>query len=75
MALSLRDDCDAARLKLSARQSDNADQVRRLLSRCNEVRDSSDFECAAAHKLRMSGLAGLAFAAIVRSSYGSTVQT
>jgi transposase len=32
MALSLRDDCDAARLKLSARRSDNADQVRRLLA-------------------------------------------
>ena len=32
MALSLRDDLDAARLKLAARQSDNADQVRRLLA-------------------------------------------
>lgn len=32
MALSLRDDCDAALLKLSARQSDDADQVRRLLA-------------------------------------------
>ena len=32
MVLSLRDDCDAARLKLAARQSDNADQVRRLLA-------------------------------------------
>jgi transposase len=32
MALSLRDDCDAARLKLSARRSDDADQVRRLLA-------------------------------------------
>lgn len=32
MALSLRDDCDAAQLKLSARRSDNADQVRRLLA-------------------------------------------
>jgi len=32
MALSLRDDCDAAQLKLAARRSDNADQVRRLLT-------------------------------------------
>jgi transposase len=32
MALSLRDDCDAAQLKLAARWSDNADQVRRLLT-------------------------------------------
>ena len=32
MALSLRDDFDAAQLKLAARRSDNADQVRRLLT-------------------------------------------
>jgi len=32
VALSLRDDCDAAGLKLAARQSDDADQVRRLLA-------------------------------------------
>ncbi len=32
MALSLRDDCDAVQLKLAARRSDNADQVRRLLT-------------------------------------------
>ena len=32
MAISLRDDFDAAQLKLAARRSDNADQVRRLLT-------------------------------------------
>lgn len=32
MALRLRDDCDAAQLKRAARESDDADQVRRLLA-------------------------------------------
>ena len=32
MALSLRVDCDAARLKLSAWESEDTDQVRRLLA-------------------------------------------
>ena len=32
MALSLRDGCEAARLKLAARLSDDADRVRRLLA-------------------------------------------
>ena len=32
MALCLRDDCDAAQLTLAGRQSDDADQVRRLLA-------------------------------------------
>ena len=32
MALCLRDDCDAAQLKRAARESDDADQVRRLLA-------------------------------------------
>ena len=32
MALCLRDDCDAAELKRAARESDDADQVRRLLA-------------------------------------------
>lgn len=32
MVLCLRDDCDAAQLRLAARQSDDADQVRRLLA-------------------------------------------
>jgi transposase len=46
MVLSLRDDCDAGQLKLAARQSDDADQVRRLLALAAIYDGSSRAEAA-----------------------------
>ncbi len=47
MALALREDCDAARLRLCARESGDADQVRRLLALAAIYDGASRAEAAA----------------------------